>query len=331
MKAAFYETVGKPEVIQYGELPTPEPGPGEIRVKIEAASVNPIDTYARAGLVPVPGFPVIPGRDFAGIVDAVGTGVTRVKPGDRVWGGNQGMPGRPGTFAEFTITGEDWVYPLPVGIEAKTAAALALVGITAHLGLFGLAKLQAGETVFVNGGTGGVGSAVVQMAKAVGAKVITTAGSDEKVNLARALGADVVIPYRNENVADRVKEATADRGVQVWYETLPPTDLETTFELMAPRGRIVVMAGRQARPIFPNGLFYVKNLSLFGFAMFNATPAEQRHCAEAMNQWMAEGKLKPLIGKQLTFSQAAAAHQLQEENTLGKAGTLTGKIVATPG
>jgi NADPH2:quinone reductase len=330
MKAAFYRTVGKPDVIQYGELPTPEPGPGEIRVKIEAASVNPIDTYARSGLVPVPGFPVIPGRDFAGVVDAVGPGVTRVKPGDRVWGANQGMPGRPGTFAEFTITGEEWVYPLPANVEAKSAAALALVGITAHLGMFSLAKLQPRETLFVNGGTGGVGAAVVQMAKAVGAKVITTAGSDEKVNLARAIGADVVIAYRHENVAERVKQVTAGHGVHVWYETLPPSDFETTFELMAPRGRVVVMAGRQARPVFPNGLFYVKNLTLFGFAMFNATAAEQRQCAEAINQWMVEGKLKPLIGRQYTFSQAAAAHQLQEENTLGKAGTLTGKIIVTP-
>jgi NADPH2:quinone reductase len=211
------------------------------------------------------------------------------------------------------------------------AAAVALTGITAHLGLFWCANLKAGETVFVNGGTGGVGSLVVQMAKAVGAKVITTAGSDEKVALARTLGADTAINYKTENVAEAVKAATAGTGISVWYETLPPTDLEHTFNLMAKRGRVIVMAGRAAKPVFPNGLFYVKNLSLFGFAMFNADAAEQRHCALDINRWLVEQKLKPVIGKLMKFSEAAAAHQLQEENTLNKAGTLLGKIVAIPG
>jgi NADPH2:quinone reductase len=332
MKAAYLETTGGPDVIRFGDLPTPEPKPGEVRVKVAAASVNPIDTYIRGGLVAMAlPSPFIPGCDLAGTVAAVGPGVSRYQVGDRVWGSNQGLLGRQGTFAEFCCAREELLYPLPSGVQEADAAALALVGITAHLGLFGRAQLKAGETVFVNGGTGGVGMCVVQMAKAVGAKVITTVGSTAKGMLARDLGADEVIHYRSEDVVGRVKGATDGRGVDVYYETLPPTDLDRTVEMTAPRGRVVVMAGRQARPAFPNGPFYVKGLSLYGFVMFAAAADEQRACASDMNTWMASGKLRPLIGTTLPLAEAAAAHRLQEENTLRQSGTLTGKIVVVPG
>ena len=139
-----------------------------------------------------------------------------------------------------------------------------------------------------------------------------------------------MVNYKTDDVATAVKAATEGRGVDVWFETLPPTDFDRTIDLMAPRGRIVVMAGRQAKPVFPNGAFYVKGLSLFGFVMFAMTPDEQRRCAEEMNRWMAEGKLKALIGRVFPFSDAASAHKLQEENTLGKQGTLSGKIILIP-
>jgi NADPH2:quinone reductase len=204
------------------------------------------------------------------------------------------------------------------------------VGITAHLGLFERAKIGPKDFVFVNGGTGGVGSMVVQMAKAVGARVICTVGSEEKAKIARELGADWAVNYKTEDIAAKVKEATGGAGIDVWYETLPPSDFEKTIELMAPRGRIVVMAGRQARPVFPNGPFYVKGLSMLGFAMFNMTAAEQQACADDMNRWMRAGKLKPIIGARFPLAKTAEAHQLQEENTLKKSGTLTGKIVILP-
>jgi NADPH2:quinone reductase len=332
MLAAFIETTGTPDVIQYGELPTPDPQRGEVRVKVAAASLNPIDTYIRSGTVKADlPKPFIPGCDFSGTVDAVGDAVTRYKPGDRVWGSNQGLLGRQGTFAEFCFPREDFVYPLPDGVDEQTAAAVALVGITAHLGLFRRGELQEGETVFVNGGTGGVGMAVIQMAKAVGATVITTVGSEEKAIEAAKLGADNVFNYKTDDVPEKIRGLTDGKGVDVWFETLPPTDLDLTVDLMAERGRIVVMAGRAARPVLPNGPFYVKGCSLVGFVMFGATAAEQRICAEKMNWWMADGKLRPLIGKVFPFSEAAAAHRLQEENTLGKAGTLSGKIVLVPG
>ncbi len=332
MKAAYLETTGAPDVIQYGDLPTPEPKPGEVRVRVKAAALNPIDTYIRAGMVKMDlPKPFIPGCDLAGEVDAVGSGGARFQVGDRVWGSNQGLLGRQGTFAEFCCVDQKWLYHTPGNATDEQAAAGALVGITAHLGLFHYAKLAPGDTVFVNGGTGGVGMMVIQMAKAFGAKqVITTAGSDEKVRLARELGADTVVNYKTEDLAGRVKGATGGAGIDVWYETQAPTDLDRTIDLMAPGGRIVVMAGRQARPAFPNGPFYVKGLSLFGFAMFNVPAGDQQKCADDMNRWMRHGKLKALVGRTFPLSQAAAAHQLQEDNTLKKAGTLTGKIVVLP-
>ena len=331
MKAAYYETTGNPDVIQYGDLPTPEPKAGEVRVKVLAVSLNPIDTYIRAGAVAMQlPKPFIPGCDFAGVVESLGSGVTRFKVGDRVWGSNQGLLGRQGTFAEFCCPHEDFVYPLPEGVSEEDAAACALTGITAHLGLFHRANLQAGETIFVNGGTGGVGAMVVQMAHAAGAIPITTVGSESKATLAKTLGAKWVINYKTEDVSAKVKEYTGGKGLQVWYETQREPDLLRTVDLMAPRGRIILMAGRTAQPLFPVGPFYVKGLTLSGFAMFNMTPDEQRVCAQAINQWLQEKHLKALIGQRMKLSQAAEAHRLQEDNTLQKAGTLSGKIILTP-
>jgi NADPH2:quinone reductase len=330
MKAAYIEKTGTPEVIQYGDLPTPEPKAGEVLVKVGAVSVNPIDTYIRAGMVAMQlPTPYIIGCDLAGTVEKIGPSCARFKSGDRVWGSNQGLLGRQGTFAEYAAVREDLVYPTPPAVKDTGAAAVALVGITAHLGLFRCAKLQAGEIVFVNGGTGGVGSMVVQMAKATGARVITTVGSNEKAAICREWGADLVLNYKSDNIEERIKQFSGD-GVDVWYETQREPDFLKAVPLIRRRGRMIIMAGRQAQPIFPVGQFYTKDLSLFGFAMFLATPEEQRACAEDINRWLAAGKLHVPIGRTMKIAEAAAAHRLQEENTLQKAGTLTGKIVLVP-
>ena len=150
MKAAYIETTGSPEVIRYGELPTPVPGEGEVLVRVKASALNPIDLYIRAGNVAMPlPKPFIPGCDLAGVVEAVGPRVSRFKVGVRVWGSNQGLLGRQGTSAEFACAHEDWLYPIPEGVSEQSAAAGALTGITAHLGLFRACNLQPGETVFV--------------------------------------------------------------------------------------------------------------------------------------------------------------------------------------
>ncbi len=332
MKAAYIQETGAPQVIQYGELPTPQPGENEVLVQVKAVAVNPIDTYIRGGIVAMPlRFPYIIGCDLAGTVQAVGQGVTRYKTGDRVWGSNQSLFGRQGTFAQFAAVDEKWLYPTPAGETDAEAAAGALVGITAHLGLFQFARLTAGEVVFVNGGAGGVGSAVVQMAKAAGARVITTAGSAERRAQCLKLGADLAVDYRSPAMDDEIRHYAAEHGgIHVWYETQREPTLDRTVGLMAPRGRIILMAGRQARPEFPVGPFYVKDLSLLGFAMFNASPDEQRKCGSAINAMYQQGTWRPQIGKTLPLAQAAAAHELQQANTLDKQGTLAGKIVLVP-
>jgi len=330
MQAAFIEHTGGPENIQFGELPDPLPQPGEVLVRVGASSVNPIDTYVRGGMVaaelPVP---FVVGSDLAGTVEAVGEGVTEFAVGDRVWGANQGGHGRQGTAAELACVGAEWLHATPEGISDEEAAAVALVGITAHIGLVLKANLQPSETVFVNGGAGGVGSMVVQISKAIGAQVIATAGSDERVAKAAELGADEVLNYKTDDVTARVAEIAPD-GVDVLWETRRETDLDWAVSILAKRGRLVLMAGREARPVLPVGPLYVKDCSVHGFAMFNYPAAEQRRCGDDLNRWLAEGKLRANIDRVLPLSDAAEAHLLQEANTIGLAGTLAGKMVLTP-
>ena len=152
----------------------------------------------------------------------------------------------------------------------------------------------------------------------------------EKAAVCQGWGADLVLNYKTDNVDGKIREFTQDQGVNVWYETQREPDFLKTVPLLAKRGRMIVMAGRQAQPTFPVGPFYTKDCSLYGFAMFNATPEEQRRCAEGITRWLAEGKLQPPVGRTFPLAEAAAAHRLLEENTLGKAGTLSGKVVVTP-
>ena len=271
-------------------------------------------------------FPFILGRDLAGMVVEVGATVTRFKPGDRVWATNMGFGGRPGTFAELAAVDEEWLFPTPDKVKDEEIVAVSLVGVTAHLGLHLYIRPQNGEVLFVNGGTGGVGSCVIQMAKALGCSVITTAGNQTKADACRTLGADHVIQYKDEDLAARLREL-APRGVNVWWETLREPNFEATIPLLSPHGRMIVMAGRDARPAFPVGPFYVKNCSLHGFAMFNASASQIRAAAENINRWMSEGKLKAQIDRILLLSEAAEAHRLQEASTVNKSGELSGKII----
>ena len=330
MKASYIEECGPPENIQYGDLPDPTPSESQVLVRTAAVSVNPIDTYIRNGA----NFWELPkqyivGSDVAGVVEAVGSAVSRFKVGDRVWGSNQGLLGKQGTFAELCAIDEAWLYPTPENVDDKTVAACALVGITAHLGLFAEAKLTAGETISVHGGSGGVGSMVLQMAKAVGARVITTAGSDEKAQRCSELGADQVINYKQADVAKAVAEF-APEGVNAIWETQREPDFDLLVSCLAERGRIVVMAGRDARPSFPVGPFYVKCASIHGFVIFKASPDSQRAAADEINKWLVSGKLQAQIGLELPLSESAEAHHVQETATLQKNGALAGKIVLTP-
>jgi NADPH:quinone reductase len=329
MKAAFIRTTGGPDKIQFGDLPKPLPKDGQVLVRVQAVSVNPIDTYIRSGAVamPLPN-PFIVGCDMAGVVEACGESVHDLSPGTRVWASNQGLLGRQGTFAEYIAVDREWLHILPESVDAKDAAACALVGITAHLGLFNHAHLRSDETILVVGGSGGVGSMVVQMAKATGARVIATAGSDEKAAACRRWGADEVIVYSRQPIAETAKSLAPD-GVDVFWETRREPDFDTAVSVMAERGRMIVMAGRDARPAFPVGPFYVKECSLHGFVMFKASPEETRAAGIDISGWLADGLLKSNIGKVLQLEQAALAHELQEESTLRGGGNISGKIVLT--
>ena len=278
MKAAYIEKTGSVEHITYGDLPKPKATGSQALVHVKAVSVNPIDTYIRSGGVAMElPRPFIIGCDLAGVVDAVGPEVQRLKVGDRVWGSNQGLFGRQGTFAQFAAVDEQWLYHLPDEVTFEEGAAIALVSITAHLGLFHNANLKNTEKVFVYGGSGGIGSCVVQMARAVGEFVMTTAGNEDKAEICRKLGASTVVNYKTGNL----DEALARFGpVDVWFETLREPNLERAAAHLAMRGRIVVIAGgRDAKPVFPVGAFYTRDARMYGFAMFNASADEQRKSA----------------------------------------------------
>ncbi len=331
MRAAFIDRTGLAEVIQYGDLPDPStPVGSQLRIRVRAVAVNPIDTYVRSGLVPMDlPKPFVVGCDFAGVVEATGPAVTQFKSGDRVWGSNQGLLGRQGTFAEVINVDEAWAYPTPDRVTDDQAAAGALVGITAHLGLVREAGLRAGETIFIQGGSGGVGSTVIQIARALGARVLCSAGTEAKAAACQELGAEAVILYRTQNVQAELKRL-APAGVNVWWETTREPDFDLAVSSLAARGRMILMAGREARPAFPVGPFYVKGCSLKGFVMFAAPPEEQRAAAQDLNRWLTTGQFRPRIDRVLPLSETAAAHRLQEENTILKSGSIAGKIVLRP-
>lgn len=329
MKAAFIRQVGPADQIEVGELDSPIIGPEQVRIRVHAASINPIDTYVRSGVVAMDlPMPFIPGCDGAGVVEEAGANVKRFQKNDRVWTTNQGLLGRQGTLAQQIAVDEKWTFALPEGVSFEDAASNALTGITAHLGLFREAQLQPGESVLVIGGSGGVGSMVVQMAIASGARVITTAGSEAKAELLRGFGVEEVILYKQESIAERTK-ALAPGGVNVFWETRREPDFAMAIDVMAPRGRMILMAGRDATPEFPVGPFYVKECSVHGFVMFKATPIEMKTAAEDLSRWMADGKVVSNIGARFSLDEVAKAHKLQESAILQNSDELSGKIVVT--
>lgn len=331
MRAAYIEQTGPAENIRVGDLPRPEPGPGQVLLRVKAVSLNPIDLYLRSGAVAMPlPMPYVIGTDVAGVVESVGPGVTRLAVGERVWGSNQGLSGRQGAASEFLAVDEHWLYPSPDNLSDQEAAALALTGITAHLGLFRWGKLKAGEAVYVPGGTGGVGSLVVQMARAAGARVATSAGSEEKQQLCKSFGAELALNYRTDDIPARLREFSPE-GFDVWFETQREPNLEVSVPLLKRRGRMILIAGRAAKPALPLGAFYPRDCSLHGFAMFNASPEEQLACAQDLFGWASSGKLTPHVGKVFPLDEAAEAERFLEANTVGSAGTLSGKVVIEVG
>lgn len=332
MNAAYMMRTGGADVVRYGKLPRPVPAAGQVLIKVGAAAVNPIDVEIRSGRLPMPlPFPYVIGSDVAGKVVTCGIGVRRFAEGDRVWGSNQGLFGRQGTFAEYVAIDERWLYPTPMQQSDAEAAAGAMVGITGCLGLFNAAGLRPSEIVFVHGGAGGIGSSVIQQAKAAHARVITTAGNPAKQAYCREMQADLVLDYRSPNLYDQIREfAEPFGGIDVWIETQREPMLERTIGVMALGGRIVVIAGHGAKPEVPLKELQDANISLLGVSMHTTLPDLQRQCAMALNARYTHGSWRPRVGMTFSLSQAAAALQMQETNTRTPGGTIPGKIIVVP-
>lgn len=324
MKAAYIERTGPAEDIRYGEFPMPAVGENDVLVKMLAVTVDPVDTHIRSGRfrIDLP-LPFIIGRDIVGEVSEVGAAVHRYKPGDRVWSNCMGIAGRQGTFAEYITVPEQLLYPLPAGVDPINAVAVVHSALTAIIGLFDKAKIKAGDRLFINGGSGNVGNAIIQLATTSGAFVAVTAGSPEKAAWCRELGADHVIDYHSEDVAAAVKEFAPD-GLDIYWQATQTFDLEQAVSLMAQRGRIVVIAGLNAGTTLPVGQFYTRGCTLYGYVVTYASVEELSAYARQINGWLSKGKLRARIAETLPLSEAAEAHRLQE------AGKTFGKIVLVP-
>jgi len=323
MKAAYIEAVGPADNIRYGDLPQPDPQPNQVQVRVTALTVDPIDTYIRSGAYPLSlPLPFVVGRDMTGVVSALGEGVTGFRLGQPCWANNQGYAGRQGTFSEFVVIDQELLYPLPDGVDPQAAVAVLHSGLTAVTGL-AKASATAGETLFINGGSGNVGTAVLQLARACGVRVAVTAGSPEKAAWCRENGADRVIDYHNESLSDALRQF-APQGLDIYWEASKALDLELAVQVLAPHGRILVMAGLDRRCPFPVGPFYTHNLSLFGFTITSLRPHQLAQAARQLNGWMARGSLRARIHSTLPLSQTAQAHRLVES------GNLFGKVLVLP-
>lgn len=324
MKAAYIERLGPPEAVRFGDLPAPSVGPHDVLLKVTAVCVNPIDCNVRNGRFPVNmPFPFILGRDAVGLVEQTGSEVTRFKAGDRAWTNNQGYHGRQGTFAEQISVREDLLYPLPADAIDNAVVAFIQSGLTAFIGLERVA-IQKGETLFLNGGSGSVGSAVLQIAHARGIRVIATAGDDRGLEWCRSLGADKVINYKSATIEQETKELAPD-GVDVYWDTSDLPDFDQAVGRLARHGRIVVMSGLNARPPFPVRPFYLKECSMVGFALTYVSEAKLGEVANEINRWIASGKMRVRIDRVVPLKQTAAAHRVVEERA-----HLNGKIVLHP-
>jgi len=317
MKAVRVHKYGGPEVLTLEEIPLPEPKAGEARVKIEAIGVNFIDIYQRTGLYPLQ-TPFILGTEGAGIVDAVGPNVTEVKKGERV-----GYASIPGSYAEYAIVPAARLVPIPPNIDARTAAALMLQGMTAHYLTHSTYLLKKGETALLHAAAGGVGLLLIQIAKQLGATVIGTVSTEAKAKLAKEMGADHLILYTQTDFLAEVKKLTDGRGVNVVYDSVGQTTFDKSLDCLRPRGYLVLF-GQSSGPVppFDPGKLAAKG-SLFltrpSLPHYTLERSELLQRANDVFNWTGAGKLKLRIDKTFSIAEAAKAHRdLEERKTTGK-------------
>ena len=322
MKAVWYDRQGGArDVLNYGEMPTPDAGAGEVRVRLEASGVNPSDTYRRGGSAGAMEYPrVIANSDGAGVVDQVGSGVTRLKVGQRVWLYNGQRNGRAfGTAAEYIALDETLVQPLPDNVSFAEGATLGVPGMTAWVCLFHAGPIE-GQTVLVTGGAGAVGHYGVQLAKAGGAKVIATVSSAAKAEQARLAGADLVVNYKTEDVAERVlafDKHGVDRVVDVDFGGNWPV----TQKLLARFSTVAIYASRgNTDPQINVRTITSRNITIYGLQLPMTPMPLQRKAQQGMNEWLAGGRRIHNVAAQFPLKQTVDAHLAVEAGT--KQGTV---------
>lgn len=320
MKAILVREFGAADVMKLEEIATPTPSANQILVKIEAAGVNPVDTYIRAGLYPVkPDLPFTPGKDGAGIVEAIGENVTKFAVGDRVLTADSVS----GTYAEFCLCEEKHLIKLPENVSFAQGAGVFVPYATSYRALFQKAKAKQGETVLIHGASGGVGVAAIQWAKNAGLKVIGTASSVEGRKLVEEQGADFVLDHSEENYLEEIKQITDGKGVNVILEMLANVNLQKDFEVLAMFGRISIIGNRGSLDFNPR-VIMGKDASVFGLALFNAPDAEMQEIHAAIFDGLSLGFLNPIVGKSFELKDSVQAHRVViEQKAFGKIVLLT--------
>ena len=320
MRSIVVREYGEPEVMNYEEVPIPEVGTSCVLVRIEAAGVNPVDTYVRQGIHPsTPDLPFTPGKDAAGVVEQIAGDVEKVKVGDRVY-----LAGSiSGTYSEYAVCNEGQVWKLPKTISFEQGAGIFVPYATAYRGLIHKAEAKQGETVLVHGASGAVGIAAIQWAKNLGLKIIGTASSAEGKQLIKEQGADYVFDHSKEGYLDEINETCGKEGVNIILEMLANVNLQKDFDVLAKFGRIVIIGNRGSLEFNPR-VTMGKDATIRGMALFNASKEEFEEIHARIYQGLSEGYLNPIVGKTFTLSQAPKAHH---EVIASKA---FGKIVLVP-
>lgn len=317
MQAIRIHATGGPEVMRLDELPTPEPGPGQARVKLAAIGVNFIDVYFRKGLY-AGALPQVLGREAAGVIDAVGAGVSDVQVGDRV-----AYSGVPGAYAEYAVAPVDQLVPVPASVGLDLAAAVLLQGMTAHYLATSTFPLQPGHTALIHAAAGGTGQLLTQIAKRCGARVFATVSTEEKAQLAREAGADDIILYSRDDFEAGVKALTGGKGVDVVYDSVGLTTFDKSLRCLRPRGYMVLF-GQSSGPVPPfdpqllnarGGLFLTRPT----LNHYTATREELLWRSSDLFNWIAAGELRVSVDQTFPLAQAAEAHRyLEDRQTKGK-------------
>src|SRR5712671_4052110 len=315
MKAILVRQFGGPEVLKLEEVPTPKPAAGQVLVRVHAAGVNPYDTYMRAGTYAIkPPLPYTPGSDAAGVIEATGDGVKKVKPGDRVYTARTVT----GAYAEYALALEEQVYGLPEKISFGQGAGVWVPYGTAYHALHHSAEAHASETVLVHGASGGVGSAAVQMARAMGLTVLGTAGTQKGADLVKREGAHQVFNHHMAGYQEEILKATGGRGVDIVLEMLANVNLSADLKLLAINGRVIIIGNRGEITINPRDLMR-RRAAARGFTLWAITPAEEAEIHAGLIAGLENGTLRPIVGKELPLSEAARAHnEILERGAAGK-------------